>query len=219
MGEQAMVGPIDAVMAIHNAFRNDMKLIDGAAHDAARGKPGLAGTVERFRFFNEVLEWHAHGEEIAIFPVLEEVAPAVAEAYEKDHRGLDAAFLALSNAVSTRDALDTARATAAFKFHLDIHLDKEDAHLYRLIRERVAVPDQGHAVGIMANTVPDDRFPELVAWLYPLMGNDDRENMTRIWQMVMPPDAFAGAIQLVQQAIGDEWAELDRRLLEPAGAH
>jgi hemerythrin-like domain-containing protein len=214
-----MTGPIDAVMAIHNAFREDMRLIDAAARDAARGKPGLAATVERFRFFNEVLEWHAHGEELAIFPALEAVAPSIAEAYEKDHRGLDAAFVTLSNAVSARDPLETARATAAFKFHLDIHLDKEDGHLYRIIKERVSVPDQGQAVGIMANTVPEDRFPELVTWMYPLMGNDDRENMTRIWQMVMPPDAFAGATQLVEKAIGDEWGELARRIPELAGAH
>ena len=214
-----MTGPIDAVMAIHNAFREDMRLIDAAARDAARGKPGLAATVERFRFFNEVLEWHAHGEELAIFPALEAVAPSIAEAYEKDHRGLDAAFVTLSNAVSARDPLETARATAAFKFHLDIHLDKEDGHLYRIIKERVSVPDQGQAVGIMANTVPEDRFPELVTWMYPLMGNDDRENMTRIWQMVMPPDAFAGATQLVEKAIGDEWTELARRIPELAGAH
>src|SRR5438034_8070224 len=121
-----MVGPIDAVVAIHNAFRADMAAIDDAALAAARGAPGLAATVERFRFFNEVLEWHAHGEEVAVFSVLEDVAPLVAEAYEKDHRGLDAAFVALSNAVSARDALDTARATAAFKLHLDLHLAKED---------------------------------------------------------------------------------------------
>ena len=98
-----MTSPIDAVMAIHNAFRHDMSLIDAAAVDSARGKPGLEATVERFRFFNEVLEWHAHGEEAAMFPALEEVAPLVAEAYEKDHRGLDRAFDALSNAVSVRD--------------------------------------------------------------------------------------------------------------------
>ena len=105
-----MAGPLDAVMAIHNAFRHDMTLIDAAALDSARGKPGLAATVERFRFFNEVLVWHAHGEELAIFPALEGVAPVVAEAYEKDHRGLDAAFDALSDAVSARDALaDRAR--------------------------------------------------------------------------------------------------------------
>src|SRR5438034_3168875 len=133
-----MVGPIDAVVAIHNAFRADMNAVDAAALAAARGAPGLAATVERFRFFNEVLEWHAHGEEIAIFPALEEVAPSVAEAYEKDHRALDAAFLALSNAVSEHGALETARATAAFKFYLDVHLMKEDTHLYRLIRERVS---------------------------------------------------------------------------------
>jgi len=214
-----MAGPIDAVVAIHNAFRQDMNLIDAAALDSARGKPGLEATVERFRFFNEVLEWHAHGEEIAIFPALEAVAPSVAEAYERDHRALDAAFAALNNAVTARDALETARATAAFKFYLDVHLAKEDTHLYRLIRERVAVPDQGKAVGVMASTVPQDRFPELVAWMFPLLGDDDRENMTRIWQMVMPADAFTGATELVEQAIGDEWAELARRIPELEGAH
>ena len=214
-----MAGPIDAVVAIHNAFRKDMSLIDAAALDSARGKPGLEATVERFRFMNEVLEWHAHGEELAIFPALEAVAPSVAEAYEKDHRALDAAFVALSNAVSARDAVETARATAAFKYYLDVHLTKEDTHLYRLIRERVAVPDQGQAVGVMASTVPQDRFPELVAWMFPLLGNDDRENMTRIWQMVMPADAFAGATALVEQAIGDEYAELARRIPQLAGAH
>ena len=209
-----MAGPIDAVRAIHNAFRRDMAIIDAAALDAARGKPGLESTVERFRFFNEVLEWHAHGEELAMFPALEAVAPSVAEAYEKDHRALDAAFDALSNAVSVRDPLETARATKAFKYFLDVHLDKEDTHLYRLVRERISVPDQGQAVGLMASTVPQDRFPELVAWMFPLMGHDDRENMTRIWQHVMPPEAFTGAAQLVEASIGDDWSELTRRIPE-----
>jgi hypothetical protein len=204
-------------MAIHNAFRRDMAIIDAAALDAARGKPGLEATIERFRFFNEVLEWHAHGEEAAVFTALEEVAPLVAEAYEKDHRGLDATFVALNKAVRARDPIETARATAAFKFHLDHHLAKEDTHVYRLIRERVSVPDQGKAGGVMANSVPQDRFPELVAWMYPLMGHDDRENMTRIWQKVMPPEAFSGAIQLVQRAIGPEFTELARRIPDLAG--
>jgi hypothetical protein len=208
-----MAGPIDAVVAIHNAF---LARIEAAALAAPRGNPGLAANVERFRFFNEVLAWHAHGEELAIFPALEEVAPSVAEAYEKDHRGLDRAFDALRNAVSVRDALATARATAAFKFHLDLHLDKEDTHLYRIIRERVSVFDQGKAVGIMAGTIPADRSPEFIAWMFPLLGDDDRENMTRVWQMVMPAEVFAGAIQLVHRAVGDAWAELTRRIPELA---
>ena len=212
-----MTGPIDAIMAIHNAFRRDMAAIDGAALDAARGTPGLTATVERFRFFNDVLMWHADGEELAIFPALEAVAPLVAEAYVKDHRGLDAAFDALSAAVSAQDALQTARATAAFKFHLDIHLAKEDTHLYRLIRERVSPADQGKAVGVMSTTVPQERFPEVIAWMFPLLGPDDRENMTRVWQMLMPAEAFAGVRQLVQKAVGDDWAELARRIPELGG--
>jgi hypothetical protein len=134
-----MAEPVDAIRALHNAFRNDMERIDAAALDAARGDEGLAATVERFRFFNEVLVWHAHGEELAIFPVLEDVAPLVAEAYVKDHRGLDSAFNELSKSYASRDPLTTARATAAFRFHLNIHLGKEDTHLHRIFTERVAL--------------------------------------------------------------------------------
>jgi hemerythrin-like domain-containing protein len=207
-----MAQPLDGILAIHNAFRRDMKRIDVAALESARGKKGLEPTIERFRFFNEVLVWHAEGEEVAIFPILESVAPSVAEAYERDHRGLDAAFEALGDAVVAHDPIRTARATAAFKFHLDIHLGKEDAHLYRLVRERISLADQGKAVGMMSNKVPQERFPEVVAWMFPLMGDNDRENMTRIWQTVMPPQAFEGVKQLIHKAIGNDWAELTRRI-------
>ena len=87
-----MSEPMDIILAFHNAFRRDMSVIDAAARDIARGKSGLTQTLERFRFFNEILVWHALGEEQAIFPALEAVVPSVAEAYERDHRGLDAAF-------------------------------------------------------------------------------------------------------------------------------
>lgn len=207
-----MTGPIDSITAIHNAFRRDMTSIDSAALRQARGQREQESVIERFHFFNEVLVWHARGEESGIFPLMERVAPAVAEAYERDHRGLDSAFAALSAAVTAGDWLETARATAAFKFHLDIHLAKEDAHLYRLVRERVPLPDQGKAVGIMASAVPQGRYPELITWLFPLLGDDDRENMVRNQQMFMPPPAFAAAKQLIHQTIGEGWAELTRRI-------
>jgi hemerythrin superfamily protein len=207
-----MAEPLDAIKAIHNAFRLDMTRIDASALESARKGKELSSTIERFRFMNEVLVWHAHGEEIAVFPAVEAVAPSVAEAYERDHRGLDAAFDALNTAVLKNDVLATARATAAFKFHLDIHLGKEDAHLYRLVRERVSMADQGKVVGIMAKEVPQERFPEFITWIFTLMDHNDRENMTRIFQMVMPPQAFDFATQLIKNTIGDGWTELIRRI-------
>jgi len=207
-----MTEPVDAIRAFHNAFRHDLEHIDAAAFNSAKGKEGLDATIGRFRFFNEVLVWHARGEEAAVFPAVETVAPLVAEAYVIDHRGLDSAFEELNQSFSARDRLKTARATAAFRFHLDMHLDKEDTHLYRIFRERITLPEQGKALGIMSGMVPQERFAELVAWLYPLIGHDDRENMTRIWQMVMPPPVFAGAKELIRKAVGSDWAELTRRI-------
>jgi len=207
-----MTEPTDAIRAIHNAFRNDMQRIDAAALDSARGKKGLAATIERFRFFNEVLVWHAHGEELAVFPVLDRVAPLVAEAYLKDHRGLDLAYETLNNSYSGHDLLQTARATSSFRFHLNIHLDKEDTHLYRIFRERVPLPEQAKAVSILASQIPQERFPEFVAWMFPLMGNDDRENMIRIMQAVIPAPAFSDAKELIKKAVGGDWAEIMHRI-------
>jgi hypothetical protein len=209
--------PIDGVLAIHNAFRADLAAIDAAAAGAASGTPGLEATVERFQFFNEILTYHAHGEEAAVFPLLEEVAPLVAEPYAMDHQRLDQAFDILSNAVSAHDPLQTARATAAFRFHLDTHLAKEDAHMFRIIRERVALPDQIKAIGTMSSTMPGDRVPEFTAWIYPLLDDNDRENFTRALMMLMPWEAFAPSIPLIQQATGDRFAELTRRIPELAG--
>lgn len=209
-----MAVPLDAIRAIHNAFRRDMAAIDDAAYTAARTRGDLDQVLKRYAFFNEVLVWHASGEEEAVFPALENVAPLVAEAYLRDHRGLDSAFESLQKAVVASDSLATARATAAFSFHLGIHLDKEEAHLYRIFNERVSLPEQGTIVSRMAQKIPQERFPELVGWLFPLIGPDDRENMTRIWRQVLPEQAFAGALKLVQAAIGSEWAELSLRIPE-----
>jgi hemerythrin-like domain-containing protein len=207
-----MVEPTDAIRAIHNAFRNDMNRIDAAALDSARGKEELETTIERFRFFNEVLVWHAHGEELAVFPALDQVAPLVAEAYLKDHRGLDMAYDFLNQSYSAHDLLQTARATSAFCFHLKMHLDKEDTHLYRIFRERIPMLEQAKAVSIIASQIPQERFPEFVSWMYPLMGNDDRENMIRIMQAVIPAPAFTGVKGLIKKAVGSDWEELTRRI-------
>jgi len=209
-----MAVPLDAIRAIHNAFRKDMTAIDAAAYSAARGHGSLDLVLKRYTFFGEILAWHASGEEENVFPALENVAPLVAEAYERDHRGLDSLFESLKKAVKASDTLAIARATAAFDFHLGIHLNKEEAHLYRIFNERVSLPNQGAIVGKMAQRVPQERFPEVVAWEYPLIGPDDRENMARIMQQVLPEAAFARVTKLIHAAIGNDWAELTRRIPE-----
>ena len=208
-----MVEPVDGIRVFHNAFRNDMMQIDSAALEAARGKTGLDAGIERYVFHNDVLDWHAHGEELAVFPAVEKVAPLVAEAYLKDHHGLDAAYRALDGAYSAHDRLETARATAAFRFHLNMHLGKEDSHLYRIFRERIPLPEQVEAMKVMAGLIPRERFREVAAWLYPLVSPQDREAMTRIWQVNLPPPVFVEIQEVIRKAVGsDGWADLTLRI-------
>jgi hemerythrin-like domain-containing protein len=209
-----MAVPLDAIRAIHNAFRKDIAAMDKAADAVAHGHGNLDLVLKRYNFFNKILVWHAIGEEESVFPALERVAPLVAEPFEQDHRGLDSLFEWLKMAVNASDSIEIARSTAAFNFHLGIHLDKEEAHLYQIFDKRISLPDQGAIVGEMAQKIPQERSPELIAWLYPLIGPDDRENMTRIWQRSLPAPAFARAIELIRVAIGNDWAELVRRIPE-----
>jgi hemerythrin-like domain-containing protein len=210
-----MAVPLDAIRAIHNAFRKDMMIMDEAANTAAHKQGNLDPVLKRYNFFNEVLVWHAVGEEKFVFTAMEKVAPLVSQPYEQDHRGLDSLFDRLNKAVGSKDPIEIARATAAFQFHLNIHLDKEEAHLYRIYNERVSLPDQLTINGNMAREIPQERFPEMVTWLFPLLGNNDRENMIRIWQQALPEAAFAGVVKLIQIATGKDWAELVRRIPEP----
>jgi hemerythrin-like domain-containing protein len=209
-----MAVPLDVIRAFHNAFRKDMAAIDAAANSAARRQGSLDMVLERYTFFNDVLVRHATGEEENVFPALETVAPLVSEAYERDHRGLDSLFESLNKAVNAKDILAIARATAAFNFFLSFHLNKEEAHLYRIFNERVSLPDQAAIIGKMSQKVPQELFAKAVSWLYPLIGDDDRENMTRIWQQALPKPAFTEATRIIKAAIGNDWAELTRRIPE-----
>jgi hemerythrin superfamily protein len=209
-----MTVPLDGIRAIHNAFRADIAAIDAASAEAARGRGSLEPILARGPFFSEVLVWHADGEEEFVFPALEKAAPLVAEPYELDHRGLDSLSESLLKAAQESEPLEVARIASALRFHLDIHLDKEEAHLYRIFDERIALPDQAAIAAKMAQKIPQQRFAEAVSWLFPLLGPDDRENMVRIWRQALPEPAFAGAVKLIQNAIGAEWADLKRRIPE-----
>ncbi len=208
-----MARPLDAVTAFHNAFRRDIAQIDSAALAWARGDREATDTLARYRFLNEVLVWHANSEEAVVFPLIEKEAPMLSEPYIQDHHGLDAVHERLHEAVEANDALGAARATAAFKFHLDLHLAKEDRQVYPLLKRRIRLPEERGVGSTIAAMVPRERFPEVVAWIFPLLGPTDRENLVQVFGMLMPPEVLANVGVMVKQAVGDEdWAALSRFL-------
>jgi len=209
-----MSGPIDAVLCIHDAFRRDMFQIDDAAFRITRGGGDLTHVLDRFHIMGEILDYHAKGEEEAVFPAVDKVAPLVIKTYVLDHRELDRMVSGLEILRKAPDGLTAARATAALNEHLRLHLDKEDAFLYPILRERTSEDEQASIAGHMAGAVPPDRTPILVQWLFPLLNHDERTVITRVWMTLMPPQVFTGLKPLIRKAIGGEWAELKRRIPE-----
>jgi hemerythrin-like domain-containing protein len=200
--------PVDLILVAHQGFRRDLTNIDSAALRAAREGHEATETINQLKFFTAMLSWHAQGEDDGIFPALEPVAPDVSASYELDHRGLDLASEGLDRAMESGDTLGVARATAAFKFHLDMHLYKEEVHLYRLFVERLSESEQGEAVGVFTDALPRDRFADFVSWLFPLVDPQDRARIVRVWKVAMPPEAFAGSMGLVQGVLGDDYTGL-----------
>ena len=209
-----MVTPLDVIPSFHQAFRNDMKLIDDAAYKAAAGEGDLASAVERLRFFSEILKWHADGENELVFPAMDKVAPLVAQGYLHDHHEFDTMTEGLAKISAASDALVAARETTALTAVLRIHLDKEDEQLYPILRERTSLEEQSAIIGGMAAHVPPERNPEFIRWMFPLLGHDDREMWTRVVMGLMPEQVFAMVKTLIRDTITDDWAELTRRIPE-----
>jgi len=205
-------GPIDIVRSIHNAFRRDLFQIDTSAFKLARDGGDLTPVFDRLRTVGEVLDYHAQGEEAAVFPAVDKLTPLVARAYFLDHRELDTMVDGLEAMRKTPDPLITARATAVLESHLRIHLDKEDVHLYPILRERTTESEQASIVGLMSRKVPPERFPALVQWLLPLLDFDDRVVVTEGWMKLMPPQVFAGLKPLLRKIMVEDWGNLVQRI-------
>ena len=211
-----MVTPLDVIPSFHRALRNDMRGIDDAAYKAAAGDGNLAPAVDRLRFFSEILKWHADGEDELVFPAMDKVAPLVAQGYHHDHNEFDTMTDGMAKITAASDALVAARETAALTAVLRIHLDKEDEHLYPILRERTSEEEQAAIIGGMAAHVPPERNPEFIPWFFTLVGHDDRETWTKVVMGLMPKQVFASIKPLIRDAIPNDWAELTRRIPELA---
>lgn len=209
-----MSGPIDAVLCFHNAFRRDMSQIDEIAYRLVRSDGDLTDVLNRFHIMGEILDYHARGEEEAVFPAIERLVPLLNKTYILDHRELDRMVSGLEVLRKAPDGLTAARATAVLNQHLRLHLDKEDVFLYPMLRERTSLDEQTSIVRHMGSAVPPDRTPVLIHWLFPLLSNDERTVMIRRWMSLMPPQVFAGLKPLIRDAVGGEWVELNRRIPE-----
>ena len=207
-----MSGPLDLVRCIHNAFRRDLFQIDASTFEWAKNGGNMTDIFDRLEIVSEILDYHAQGEEVAVFPALDNLIPHVSQAYFLDHRELDKMVDNLQTMRDKPDPLTTARATAVLESHLRIHLNKEDAHLYPLLAEQTTESEQIEIGRKMSGKVPPERFPSLVQWLLPLLDFDDRVVITMGWMKMMPPQVFANLKPVMKKLMAQDWVALTKRI-------
>ncbi len=193
-----------------------MTQIDSSVLNIARGGGDLMPVLNRLHVMDEILDYHAKGEEAAVFPAVDNVAPLVARAYLMDHRELDKMVdvLKTMHLQKTPDPLLTARATAVLNSHLRIHLDKEDAHLYPILRERTTITQQASIGGIMSSKIPPDRFPAAIGWLFPLLNFKDQVVVIKGWMTFMLPQVFANVKPMIKKAVAEDWDMITQQIPE-----
>jgi iron-sulfur cluster repair protein YtfE (RIC family) len=209
-----LLRPIDVVRCFHNAFRRDMAQIDNSVLNIAREGGDMAPYFDRLQIMSEILDYHARGEEAAVFPAVDNIAPFLAKAYILDHRELDSMVHELEAIRKAPDPLTTARATAVLNSHLRIHLDKEDVHLYPILRERTTDDEQASIGKILASKTPPERSASHVQWLFPLLDLDDQVIVTRVWMSLMPPPVFTMLKPLIKKSVSANWAMLTQQIPE-----
>jgi hemerythrin-like domain-containing protein len=205
-------GAIDIIRSFHNAFRRNLFQIDATTFKLAKDEENMNNIFDRLSTVSEILDYHAHGEEIAVFPTLEKLTPHVSQAYFFDHRKLNNMFDNLKTIQEEPDPLTTARATAVLESHLRIHLNKEDTHLYPLLKERTTEKKQIEIVRKMSGEIPPERFPALIQWLLPLLDFDDRVVITKGWMEMMPPQVFENLKPLLKKFMDQDWIALTQRI-------
>ena len=191
-----------------------MSQIDTSMLNIAREGGDLAPIFDRLQIVTEILDYHARGEEAAVFPALDNIAPLVAKAYIMDHRELDNMVQGLEAIRKAPDPLTAARATAVLNSHLRIHLDKEDAHLYPILRERTTDDEQVSIGRNMASKTPPERIPIQFQWLFPLLDFDDQVTVTRLFMSIMPPPVFTMVKPLIKKSVSANWVMLTEQIPE-----
>lgn len=212
VGFDFLSGPLEIVFSLHKAFRRDAFQIDSSAFKIAREGGDLTLVLDSLRLMGEILDYHAKGEEAAVFPAVDNVAPLVVQSYLFDHRALDIMVNGLDAMRNASDPLAMARATAVLNSHLRIHLDKEDAYLYPILINRTTESEQASILGVMSQKVPSDKFPTLVQWLFPLLDFQDQVVVAKGWMTGMPPQFFATLKPFIKKSVPDNWVELTRQI-------
>jgi zinc finger-like protein len=192
-----MESPVRGLRFIHEAINRE------AADLEERAKTGPLDPA-RVAFFKKVLHIHAKGEELALFPAVDERVKNVVAPYLLDHREEEELLAQL-------DGADYLRAAYKLAEHLRLHIKKENEILTPLLERLLTPPEQAQHVAQMMSVFTPQDMAEVLPWMITWLTPDDRRAYLAILDRAMPPERVAGVVGMLRGKLAPEvWQSLGR---------
>ena len=218
-----MESPILGIRFVHTAIRRETENIEKLVSGGEPFDPAALG--KKVEWLERMIHLHTEGEEVAMFPRLEEKEKNVGTHYLFDHDAEEKLLHEVKELIAavgaeagvTPKRLRLQQCASALRHHSALHIAKEEAIVIPLVQKNFSPPEQGAIVGeVIARYAPDDlrqMLPWIVSWLDP----NDREIYVRDMSHAMPPPVFAAAKDWIRSGTSAEvWSDLQKRLPELA---
>jgi hemerythrin-like domain-containing protein len=189
---------VRAMIMLHNALRREFRPLPAVVRGVRHGDTERARTVaEHVDFVTTILHAHHRGEDLVLWPILLERAPAelapTVHVMEGHHGQIDQigqhVAAALAGWWTTADAtigVSLAEALGRLTALLDVHLSIEEEHILPVAANHVTM-DEWNQMGAAAGThVPPELVPVGVGML---MYEGDPE-VVEVDMARMPPEAW-----------------------------
>lgn len=217
-----MEGPILGIRFVHTAIRRETADIDETVASVSTPEQATA-LGKRIDFLALMVHLHTDGEEVAMFPKLEEKAPNFAAHYLYDHKEEESLIHEIQDLVkavaqnpadrTAKVRSDLQRRAAALRHHANLHVGKEESIVIPTIVKLFSPPEQGAIVQQVLSRYTPDQVREMLPWIINWLEPADRAIYMRDMSMGMPPPVFAAAKDWIRSGTSAEvWADLQKRV-------
>ena len=193
-------GPVDVagMYLMHRAFRRDLAAFAGVVPSIAVGDTARWALLgRRFAFFGTVLHKHHHGEDVALWPLLAErgADPAVLDALEAEHAGIDPLLAAISEGLralaagsgdeATRQSV--ADCTVRLRDGLGAHLAHEERDGMALVQEHLTQEDWDRLdKEVFSKDYRPREVPAVIGWVVSGLDTEAALRMPGAHRVLLP---------------------------------
>jgi hemerythrin-like domain-containing protein len=192
-----MPGPIDSLRFVHTALEREILALEENV-TTAKTPEQAASLKERFEFLERFGHGHTSGEEVGLFPQIDEKIPSFSKTFVFDHGDERAAFARIGGHLASCAKGDAGahralvREVTKLADHMSRHIRKENELVLPIVNELFSREEQLAMIGQIIGKISPQEMAIGVPFITGWLDHDDRVAYVGILQRSVPEPAFRG---------------------------